>query len=528
MFSSQLNAPDLTGGLGWLNTDKDISLKDLRGKIVLLDFWTFCCINCMHVIPDLKRLEAKYPHELVVVGVHSAKFENEKDSQNIKNAIARYGIHHPVVNDANFAIWQSYGVRAWPTLILIDPNGKIIGQVSGEGHYEILDDVISQLVTEFDKRGTLNRADLPFLKPAVATSATSSTSASSRDTAGQTSATASMSSKTVETSSKQQIELSFPGKIFCDPASKRLFISDSGHNKIIVTNLEGKLLASIGSGHQGLKDGSFAEASFNNPQGLALKDGHLLYIADTDNHAIRLIDLDAHTVKTVAGIGSQAFANAPGGSARTTPLNSPWDLTFADDRLYIAMAGSHQLWVYDLKAKTIEPYAGNGRENIIDGPLGEAALAQPSGITTDGKKLYFADSEVSAVREADIETKPDSPSAKVKTLIGKGLFDFGDIDGPFDSARLQHPLGIVFTGGKLYVADSYNHKIKVLDLSKNEITTLSGSAKPGNATGTHGQFNEPGGLSTDGVYLYVADTNNNRICKIDFKTKSVEPFEVNP
>jgi thiol-disulfide isomerase/thioredoxin len=117
-----VRAPEFPAGMQWLNTATPLRLADLRGKIVLLDFWTYCCINCMHIIPELTALERKYPNELVVIGVHSAKFHNEGDSENIRQAILRYEIQHPVVNDRDFRIWRSYAVRAWPTLMVIKPS----------------------------------------------------------------------------------------------------------------------------------------------------------------------------------------------------------------------------------------------------------------------------------------------------------------------------------------------------------------------------------------------------------------------
>lgn len=475
-----VRAPELTGGTDWLNTDTPIYIKDLKGKVVLLDFWTYCCINCMHVIPDLKRLEAKYPNELVVIGVHSAKFTNEKESDNIRQAILRYGIEHPVVNDSEFRIWRSYGVRAWPTLVLISPDGYIAGVVSGEGHYEVLDKAIELIIGEFAKSGGIDMTPLGLA---------------------------------LEKYKEPDKPLSFPGKIIA--SSDRLFISDSNHNRIVVTELDGSVLHVIGSGESGAFDGKFAEASFSKPQGLTL-DGKYLYVADTENHLIRRCDLENSKVETIAGTGQQSRGSDREGKALDTPLSSPWDVALVDNKLYIAMAGVHQIWVMDLNKNYIQPYAGSGREARIDGSLMESALAQPSGITTDGRHLFFADSEISSIRS--VELKKDG---KVETIVGLDLFDFGDIDGKGKEVRLQHPLGIALHDGKLYVADTYNHKIKVVDPNEKTSVTFLGTRNPGSNDGKSPKFYEPGGLAISGNKIYIADTNNHAIRIADLSAKIV-------
>ena len=472
-----VRAPELTGGTGWLNTDRPIYIKDLKGKVVLLDFWTYACINCMHVIPDLKRLEAKYPYELVVIGVHSAKFTNEKDSDNIRQAILRYGIEHPVVNDSEFRIWRSYGVKAWPTLVLINPEGYVAGSVSGEGHYELMDKVIGALI----KDSEIDRTPLELI---------------------------------LEKHKAPETTLSFPGKVLAD--SSRLFISDSNHNRIIVSDLDGKVMDVIGSGAEGASDGSFEEASFSKPQGMSL-NGKYLYVADTENHLVRRCDLEAKRVETIAGTGQQARGVGDGGEALKTPLSSPWDLIVIKDEIYVAMAGLHQVWVMDLKKNDIRPYAGSGREGRVDGPLKESALAQPSGITADGKRLFIADSEISGIRSIDLDE-----NGEVETVVGVALFDFGDKDGKGREVRLQHPLGVLYHEGKLYVADTYNHKIKMVDPRKKTSKTFLGSGNPGSEDGANPKFYEPSGLAISGDRLYIADTNNHAIRVADLSTKTVQ------
>ena len=482
----KIPAPELVGGTAWLNVSKPLTLADLKGKMVLLDFWTYCCINCMHIIPDLKKLEAKYPKELVVVGVHSAKFQNERESDNIRQAILRYEIEHPVVADSNLAIWQAYGVRAWPTLVLIDPEGYIVGSDTGEGHHEILDKIIEELVSRYRAENLINEKPIS-LSP--------------------------------EKYKHGQSILSFPGKVLADEASNRLFIADSNHNRIVITNLEGEVMDIAGNGKAGMNDGNFRYASFNHPQGMALHDNHL-YVADTENHLIRKLDLQAKTVKTIAGTGKQADFMAAGGMGTSSPLNSPWDLVFLEGQLYIAMAGAHQIWVMDLETTIFQPYAGSGREGRIDGLLDSCSLAQPSGITVSGSRLYFADSEVSAIRYADREKK------EVKTLVGQDLFVFGDEDGNGEAVRLQHPLGVSNHNGLIYIADTYNHKIKVLNPTNNTCRTLLGNGHAGYIDGKEPQFYEPGGLSFANNKLYVADTNNHAIRVIDMNTKAVNTLQI--
>ncbi|HET8783955.1 MAG TPA: thioredoxin-like domain-containing protein [Pyrinomonadaceae bacterium] len=485
---ARVRAPEIQGGSGWLNTDKPLSIAALKGKVILLDFWTYGCINCIHIIPDLKKLEAKYPNELVVIGVHSAKFKNEKETENIRRIILRYEIEHPVYNDSEFAVWQSYGVRAWPTRVLIDPAGYIIGGVSGEGYYDVLDETIGKTAADFRKRGELNEEPLKLV---------------------------------LERAKVGDLPLAFPGKILADAARDRLFIADSNHNRIVVTKLDGSLVDTIGTADIGAADGAFDKASFYRPQGLALA-GDSLYVADTENHLIRRVDLKTRTVETVAGTGKQTQEYPPkGGPARTTALSSPWDLQLIGRTLYIAMAGPHQIWKLDLDNNQVSIFAGSGREARLDGTLAESGFAQPSGIAAIENTLYVADSESNIIRQIDIA------GGTVKTLVGGDLFEFGDEDGSGDEVRLQHPLGIFPAGDGLLIADTYNHKIKELDPKRRRVVSLFGTGKPGQADGASPSFYEPGGLALAAGKLYVADTNNHAIRVVDLKTKQTSTLRIN-
>lgn len=482
----KVRAPELIGGKSWLNVDKPLSLAKLRGKVVLLDFWTYGCINCIHIIPDLKKLEAKYEDKLVVIGVHSAKFENEGETENIRKVILRYGIEHPVVNDAEFKIWDQYAVRAYPTQVLIDPAGYIVGRFVGEGNFEETNQAIAETVTEFEKKGKLDKTPLEFA---------------------------------LERAKVGDLPLAFPGKVTADAKSDRLFIADSNHNRIVVTDLKGKLIDVIGNGEAGRKDGDFDSAAFQKPQGMAIK-GDVLYVADTENHSIRRIDLKTKKVETIAGTGSLEGFNGFGGKPLETSLRSPWDLSLVGENLYIAMAGSHQIWRLDLAKNYIEPYAGSRYEARTDGAIKNAAFAQPSGIVSDGKDLFVADSESNIIREINFQKET------VETLVGGDLWVFGDKDGAGDDVRLQHPLGIELYDGNVLLADTYNHKIKLLNPEKRTVQTFLGTGKSGQIDGKNPTFYEPGGISVADNKLYVADTNNQAIRVVDLKTKETSTLKI--
>lgn len=487
-YGGDTPAPEFPTGLDWINVSQPLTMADLKGKIVLLDFWTYGCINCIHVIPDLLRLEEEFGDYLVVVGVHSAKFDNEGQTDNIRNFVQRYGVTHPVLNDNGFVFWQTYGVQAWPTTVLIDPLGKIVGGRSGEGVYEVFQPILTTMVDEYGAENLLNNTPLAQLAPEIEVAVAT--------------------------------PLSYPGKVLADTAGNRLFIADTSHNRVVVADLDTfENIRVIGTGEAGFADGGYAEATFDQPQGMAI-DGDILYVADTVNHSIRKIDLLTETVSTLTGTGKQAAMYPPGyGNAPFTDLSSPWDLTLHDDVLYIAMAGSHQLWRINLETGRVEPHAGTGREGLVDGPLTESELSQPSGIDTDGTTLYFADSEDSGIRAASVD-----PEGEVTTIVGTGLFDFGDVDGIGDEVRLQHALGVTIgPDGMLYIADTYNNKIKRINPETRASITFAGTGEPGLVDGPllEAQFYEPGGLDFVDGKLYVADTNNHAIRIIDLASETV-------
>ena len=485
-MSATIHAPELGPGLAWLNTDRPLRLaQELKGQVVLLDFWTFCCINCIHILPDLEHLERTFAgRPFVVVGVHSAKFDAETDPAGIRAAVQRYGIRHPVVVDEDMRLWRAYGARSWPTRVLVDPTGAIAASVAGEGRRDELEQAIAALLEQHARAGTLAAAP-PALVPDAAV----------RPASG----------------------LAYPGKVLAEtgvpPAERRVFIADTGHHRIVVASWpeagRARLLRVVGTGERGRADGPADRASFHSPQGLAIARGKL-FVADTENHLVRAVDLATWEVATWAGTGEMTNDRTGGGRGTGQGLNSPWDLAVHGSRLLVAMAGTHQVWRFELGNALGRAYAGTGREDLQDGPAEEAALAQPSGIAVAGDRLWIADSEVSAVRGLDLVDE------RVFTVIGEGLFDFGDVDGAYPAARLQHPLGVAAWGGRVVVADSYNHKIKLVEPGSRTAATLLGDGRPGADDGRGGlRLSEPGGLAVAGDELLIADTNNHRVVWAD-------------
>jgi hypothetical protein len=435
----------------------------------------------MHTFPQLRKIERKYGDRVVVVGVHSPKFPAERETANLREAVLRYRIEHPVVNDRDFAVWNQFGGRAWPTLIFVDPQGRVIAKHEGELPFERFDPLVAGMLQEFEERGILDpgaaRIDLEQIREPAHT-------------------------------------LKFPGKVLA--TDNALYIADTNHHRIVRAGLDGSIQRSYGSGEPGLLDGPAERAAFQQPQGMA-SSATTLYVADTENHAIRSIDLKTGLVTTLAGTGEQALAPGAEGPGRSTSLSSPWDLALAGRVLYIAMAGTHQIWSLDLDRNTVTPFAGTGREGLLDGPAAQAWFAQSSGLALAGGHLYVADSEVSAVRDLELRSKV------VTTIVGEDLFVFGDQDGEGDAVRLQHPLGITARDGALFVADSYNHKVKRIEPRRRAVTTWLGSGAAGRADGPGpaAAFREPGGVYAGSNGLYIADTNNHRIAVADWATGTV-------
>ena len=499
--AEELRAPEFPVGKDWFNSPPLTFGKQLAGKITVLDFWTYCCINCIHILPDLAELEERYAgYPVAFVGVHSAKFDNEKVSKNIRDAVLRYEIAHPVVNDDIMHMWQRIGVRSWPSLAVVGPKGNLMLMVSGEGNKELIDACITAALAFYPK--DIFRHDPIPMSP-------------EKD--------------------KLRIDspLRYPGKLAIDTEGRRLFISDSNHHRIVVTDLDGNSIETIGSGRIGLADGGYDEAQFFRLQGLAFHGGNL-YVADAENHALRVVNTKSKTVHTLAGNGTQGRDYNGGKGGREQPISTPWDVFIDSGQVFIAMAGTHQIWSYDLRKKIAKNYSGNGSEqnlNRTDRLL--AAWAQPSGLAVGKGELFIADSESSTVRAIDLTSGATRTIAGGENAKPRNLFAFGDTDGIGEKARMQHVLGVHWWAkeNKVIVADTYNHRLKLLNPETGEIRRWIGSGKPGlrDGNGLDVQFSEPSGFALDsqGKQLFVADTNNHSIRVVDLASLDVTTFQLN-
>lgn len=480
-----VRAPEFPRGLAWVNCAEPVALADYRGRFVAVEFWTSSCVNCHHDAAAMRRVAARHPRELALLGVHAPKFPAERELAHLRTAVHQRGIEHPVVQDADHVIRQAWAVRAWPTIALVDPEGRIVDTAEGEVEVEAYAEMLRRRIAEHAARGTLvPREHAPA--PDAPRSRT----------------------------------LSHPSKLLVTSGST-LFVADSGHHRVLQLEVDdehhsARIAREIGAGAPGIADGPIETAMFRDPHGLA-GAGTTLYVADTGNHAVRAVDLARGTVRTIAGTG--AIGREPvrdGGDPLRVALRSPWSLWLDRPRLFVALAGSHQIAVIE-DERDLRPFAGDGMERLHDGPALHAGFNQPSDLVGGSGSLYVADPEAGAIRRVSLIGRP-----LVETLVGRGLYEWGDVDGYGTSVRMQHPLGLALDG-LLYVADSYNHRVKHMDVETRRVAALAGSGIAGHVDGgfARARFRQPEGLAVRGRHLFVADTGNHVIRVCDLGSREV-------
>lgn len=491
----EFNASPFPENLPWININAALTLEKLKGHVILLNFWTYSNINSINIIADLNWLETKYKgRPLVIIGIHQPTFENQKRIENVQSAVKRYKIQYPVLIDNEKQLGNNYSIHILPAFILINTTGRIIGAVTGEGKKTMLDNVIAAALVQGRNENTL-------IAEAIV-------------------------ERYVE--KHEESILSFPSKIDIENKGKFLFISDSGNNRVLQVELEepykGKIVDVIGGREAGKEDGTYSSVRFNDPQGITYYD-NTLYVADRGNHIIRKVDLIKRKVTTIAGSGVQGYMRYYCGEATEVSLNSPQDVTVDGQYLYIAFAASHQIWRFNLEKQIIETFTGTGNKGLVDGTSDTALLAQPAGIEVEGNQLYLVDSETSSFRYVDILT------GEVKTYIGKESAESGMENGNFTEALLQYPLGLDVAGDKVFIADTYNHAIRVADISMNVIKTIIDSVQNKICVIDDKVCGElPLYEPCDVVYfnnkLYIADTNNHLIRGFDLGNRQLKNIEL--
>lgn len=466
-------AAEFPADLEWVNVSTPPRIADLRGRVALLWFWSYDAVNCWNLLPDLRFLQDKYHDGVTVIGLHCPKYLQQRGSEPLLRAVNRLHLRHAVANDAGFRVWQSYGIEAWPSVALVDAEGRMAAVFAGEGRRDEIDAQIARLLDEavlHDVR--VFEPTPPALRP------------------------------------EPRHALAFPGKLLAD--DRFLYVSDSGHHRVLECNHEGRVLRRFGSGNAGYSDGHFSQACFNDPQGLA-RWGDSLYVADTGNHSIRRINLADGIVDTVLGTGRAGRSRPKAEESERTTLNTPLDLAVLGPDLYIAVAGQNQVWRMDLTVHEVSVLAGSGELGLVDGPAGEACLAQPSGLDVAGRHLFVADAASSAVRCVNAD------DGNVETAVGTGLYDFGDASGMRIDVRLQNPLAVAADArGTVYIADSYNHSIKLLNRKTGDVRPLR----------LQYRLHEPQGLSLHGNHLWIANTNLHEVACVDLMSGLVRRVPV--
>ncbi|HET6603915.1 MAG TPA: redoxin domain-containing protein [Xanthomonadaceae bacterium] len=466
-------APELSPGLEWVNGDPQ-RLESLRGSVVALGFWSAGSAWCHNLLKDLQSLQNRHADGFAALAVHTPKFEAERDGKRVLKAVNRLGVRIPVASDPAFLTWQHYGVEGWPTLVLIDPAGQVRHTLRGEVPRASIEAAITQLLQEADEATRSYDAAPSALRP------------------------------------EPRMALAFPSGLVADDT--HLYVADSGHHRILECNHEGRVLRQFGSANPNFLDGHAAEAGLESPRGLSLwKDA--LFVADTGNHAVRRVRLLDGDVETLVGSGERGLPQAgPIRDPRAVALDQPWDVACAYDRLYIALAGNQQIWEYDLGRRRIRCVAGSGRLALGDGVAEEADCAQPAGLALIQQTLYFTDSAASAVRSIQLTER------HVQTLVGHGLFDFGDSDGPRSAALLQYPTGLALDTRApiLWIADSYNNQLRMLRLGGGDLRRFDLGYR----------LHQPVALAASAGRLWIANTNAHEVLRLDIESGVVRRLPI--
>jgi len=471
MATARVRAPELPGSIEWFNVDRPVRLADLHGMLVLLDFSlgdTACSRHSQH---ELNRLAGRFSDELVILCAHLPELPAAMRRSHVRSLISRQDVRFPVLHDPERVCRALFGIHDQPVRILIDRDGCIVGTSHGIGKQSHLERVIAHQISLC---GGWARRGPPFkvrLEPAT------------RGT------------------------LHFPTRLIV--AHDRLYIADSGNNRILMTTKQGGILREYGGVAAGFVDGPAGSAAFDNPQGLCRVDEYV-YVADTGNHAIRRINLRTDEVETLAGTGSDAGQDLSKLSMpRDCVLNTPCDVLFRRGQLFIAMTGLHQVWRLSMIDNVLSIFAGSGAAGSADGPSHLASFTQPVSLAWCDGRFYCVDAGSGTVRCID-------PVSGYVTTLQVGADRAGT--GAAGMEQLQHPLDITSDERRkrLWIADTWNNTIRSVDIRVRPATRgVSGR-----------RLDEPAGLAFDNNTLYIANTNAHEVLRVDTDSGRAEALNV--
>lgn len=455
-------APEFPSTLAWLNLAEPLRLSQLRGRVCALGFVNVGSAWSLQCLRDLAQLQLRHGDRLQALAVHVPRFDHERDARCIAGNLHRHGIELPLAHDPDWVLWQYYGIDAWPTVVLIDGEGRIRERIVGDGP-----------IRELDARALA----LCDAQPHPENAAT----------------------LRLRHDNEPLLPLRFPVGLAVD--AKYLYVVDSGHQRVLECDHAGRVLRQFGSGDTGFIDGPAELAAFCRPHALCLQRGQL-YVVDGGNHAVRRIDLRSGEVATLCGAGRPG-APVPGkvDDPRAVTFDQPSAATMVDDSLLIACRGDNRIWRYDLGKDRLDLLAGSGELAVRDGSGDGAAFAEPVGLAVVQQRVYVCDRAGSAIRSVAMRNR------EVATLVGSGGWSFGAADGARSEASLQAPLAIALDPDAplLWIADAGNNLLRMLRLGGGELSTCQLSQP----------LHAPGGLAVGADAVWLADTNAHAVLRVD-------------
>ena len=463
-------APEFPPGLEWLNTTGPLRMSQLLGRVSALAFVNAGSAWCTQTLVDLGHLRNRYPDRLNVVAINVPRFDHEREPRRAGKRLGRHRFQFPIAHDADWTLWQHCGIEAWPTVVLVDVEGRMRERFVGDGQLREIDAAVSRLLGEATPR-SLNAERIEMRR-----------------------------------GGEPMLPLRFPSGLAL--SGNYLYVADSGHHRVLECDLSGRVLRQFGSGGSGFIDGPMELAAFNRPQGLCI-ERDTLYIADTGNHAVRRVQLRGGDISTVVGAGrSGTPKEGLVADPRMVALDQPRAVSLSAGNLYIATAGDNRVWRFDLGTPGIALVAGSGRLAVVDGKAETVSFAEPTSLASVQQAIYICDAAGSAIRLANART------GQVSTVLGQDAWTHGNTDGARADARMQQPQAIALDPAApvLWIADSGNDRLRSLRLGGGELTTVELPQR----------LHAPGGLVVADGVVWIADTDAHAVLRYDTRDGSLK------